>query len=98
LVFDGKEHRVACYNVKDFPSNLSSKGLATFLQFGYFAVGGNETEYTLQWQGRILGGGVLRSLEPKPSPTFPKLDDLDPDAFGKGLRKESKELSLLGRQ
>lgn len=99
LVLDSKEHRVARYNVKDFPLDLSAEGLEAFLQSGYFFVGGDETEYTLQWKGRILGGGVLSSLEPKPSPTFPKLENLTEfDEFGKGLGKIIKSKPFLSKQ
>lgn len=77
LTLDDKEHTIPRYNVKGIPDGLSQEGLEAFLKSGYFAVGGAAVEPILQWQGRILGGGVLTSPWPKPSPTFPKIEDLE---------------------
>lgn len=92
LTLDGTERKVASYNVRGIPA-VSEESLEDVLKFGYFKVGGEEKEPILQWTGRILGGGVLTSPWPKPSPTFPTIEDLE--MIGDGASKKVRSLGCI---
>lgn len=56
LTRDGIEQQVARYNVRGVPAEVPAEALEDVLRCGYFKIGGDKTELTLQWNGRVLGG------------------------------------------